>query len=88
MTGKVLPFERPAHRKAQPEPSMVTREETAGRGLSLTLTIGIEAIARAMLEAQHRGESLAEEGWSPADDTDAYLADADGFLYADDDGPD
>ncbi len=32
--------------------------------------------------------SPAEEGWSPADDTDAYLADADGFLYADDDGPD
>ncbi len=88
MTGKVLPFERPAHRTAQPEPSMVTREETAGRGLSFTLTIGIEAIARAMLEAQHRGESLAEEGWSPADDTDACLADADGFLYADDDGPD
>ncbi len=88
MTGKVLPFARPAHREAQPEPSMVTREETAGRGLSFTLTIGIEAIARAMLAAEHRGESLAEEGWSPADDTDADLADADGFLYADDDGPD
>ena len=54
----------------------------------MTLPIGIKAIARARLEAEHRGESLAEEGWAPADDPDAYLADADGFLYADDDGPD
>ena len=88
MTGKLLPFARPAHRTPQPEPSMVTRTETAGGGLSFTLTIGTEAIARAMLEAEYRGEPLAEEGWSPADDTDEALADADGFLYADDDGPD
>ncbi len=88
MTGKLLPFARPAHPTPQPEPSMVTREETAGGGLSFTLTIGTEAIARAILEAEHRGEPLAAEGWSPADDTDEDLADADGFLYADDDGPD
>ena len=30
-------------------------------------------------------ESLAEEGWSPADDPDADIADAGGFLYADED---
>ncbi len=88
VTGKLLPFARPAPRTAQPEPSLVTRDETAGRGLSVTLTIGMEAIARAMLEAEHRGESLVEEGWSPDDDPDADLTDADGFLYADDDGPD
>ena len=29
--------------------------------------------------------ALAEEGWSPADDPDADIADAGGFLYADED---
>ena len=87
MTATILPFARPAPCTPQPAPSMVTREDTAGRGLSFTLTIGTEAIARAMLEAEHRGEPLAEDVWSPADDPDDDLADADGFLYADDDGP-
>ena len=70
---------------------MVTRKETAGGGLSVTLTIGVEAIARAMLEleeAEHRGDPPADQICSPADETDDDLADADGFLYADDDGPD
>ena len=88
MTATILPFARPAHRTPQPEPSMVTREDTAGGGLCVTLTIGAEAIVRAMLKAEHRGEPLVEEVWSPADGTDADVADADGFLYADDDGPD
>ena len=87
MTGKILPFARPAHRKPQPASSMVTREETAGGGLSFTLTIGLEAVARAMLEGEHHGTPLVEETWSPPDDTDDDLADADGFIYADDDGP-
>ena len=86
MTGKLLPFARPATRTPQPEPSMVTREETAGGGLSFSLTIGYEAVARAMLEAEQRGTPLVEHTWSPPDDTE--LVDADGFLYADDDGPD
>ena len=71
-----------------PEPSLVTREETAGGGLCFTPTIGLEAIARAMLEAEHRGTPLVKEGWPPPDDTDDDLTDPDGFLYADDDGPD
>ena len=79
MTGKLLPFDRPTPPEPEPEPTMVTREERPG-GLSFTLTIGHEAIERAMLE----GAPLAE--WSPPDDVE--LADADGFLYADDDGPD
>ena len=34
MTGKVLPFARPAPRTPQPERSMVTCEDPAGGGLS------------------------------------------------------
>ena len=84
-TGKVLPFARPA--PGTPKPGTLVRTEHPGGGLSFTLTIDPAAVARAMLEAEHRGEPLAAEVWSPAEDTDDDLADADGFLYADDDGP-
>ena len=53
-SAKVLPFARPVPRTSQPEPSMVTREETAGGGLSFTLAIGTEAIARATVDAATR----------------------------------
>ena len=85
MTGKLLPFARPALRTPQPEPTMVTREETTGGGLSFTLTIGLEAIDRELAKARLTDAQL-EELWSPPEEID--LADADGFLYADDDGPD
>ena len=80
MTGTLLPFARPAPHEEEPEATLVTRERTAAPGLSFTLTIGHEAIAR---ELAHRGPPPT---WSPPDDLD--LTDADGFLYADDDGPD
>ncbi len=54
MTAKLLPFTRPAPRTPEPEPTLVTREETAGGGLSFTLAIGTEAIARATVDAATR----------------------------------
>ncbi len=53
-SAKVLPFARPVPRTSQPEPSIVTRDETAGGGLSFTLAIGTEAIARATVDAATR----------------------------------
>ena len=53
-SAKVLPFARPAPRAPQPEPSMVTRDETAGEGRSLTLAFGTEAITRATVDAATR----------------------------------
>ena len=89
MTGKILPFARPASGKPQPESSMVTREERPAGDVSFTLTIDAEEIVRAILseeftqlEAEQRSERLAGEDASQADNTDAN-----GFLYADDDGP-
>ena len=84
MTDKLLPFERPAPDAAEPEPTLVTREEPAGGGLSFTLTIGVEAIEREMAQARLSDAQL-EELWSPPEEID--LIDPDGFLYADDDGP-
>ena len=80
MTGKLLPFDRPAPPDPEPEATLVTRQRTAAPGLSFTLTIGHEAIAR---ELAHSGPPPA---WTPPDDTDRI--DPDGFIYADDDGPD
>ena len=57
MTGKLLPFARP---EPQPEQSMLTRERTAAPGLSMTLTIGYEAIDRALPSAP-----LAPDAWTP-----------------------
>ncbi len=80
MTAKLLPFARPAPPAPEPERTMVTRDERPG-GLSFTLTIGAEAIERAMLS------STLLAARSPPDDTDGDLADANGFLCANDDGP-
>ena len=85
MTGKLLPFDRPAPHEEEPEATLVTRERTAAPGLSFTLTIGVEAIEREMAQARLTDAQL-EELWSPPDETD--VIDPDGFIYADDDGPD
>ena len=82
MTGKLLPFAPPA--PPPPEHTLATRERTDG-GLSYTLTIGVEAIERELAKARLSGAQL-ETLWSPPDETDQV--DRDGFLYADDDGPD
>jgi len=84
MTDKILPFARPTPPTPEPEQTLVTREQTAGGGLSFTLTIGIEAIEREMAKARLTGAQL-EELWSPPEEIE--LVDPDGFLYADDDGP-
>ena len=81
MTGKLLPFAPPA--PPPPEQTLVTRERTGG-GLSYTLTIGVEAIDRELAKAKRSGAPL-EEIRSPPDETDQV--DRDGFLCADDDGP-
>ena len=88
MTGKLLPFARPAPRT--PKPGTVVRQETTGGGLSFTLQIDTDELARAIpvreteqLEDESRQDDAGGGDASPVDDTDA-----DGFLYADDDGPD
>ena len=40
MTAKLLPFDRPAPQEPPLEQPVVTRDTTAGGGLSFTLTIG------------------------------------------------
>ena len=87
MTGKLLPFARPAPRT--PKPGTVVRQETTGGGS--------RSHCRSTPTSSHvRSPSERPSNWrtspgrttpggdaSPVDDTDA-----DGFLYADDDGPD
>ena len=46
MTGKLLPFARPAPRT--PKPGTVVRQETTGGGLSFTLQIDTDELARAI----------------------------------------
>ena len=84
MTAKLPPFDRPDPHPPDPEPTLVTRRETAGGGLSFTLTIGIEAIERELRKPPLTRAQL-DALWSPPEEVDEV--DPDGFIYADDDGP-
>ncbi len=47
---------------------MATRTETAGGGVSFKITIGQEAIERAILQGKHHGEPLNEKNSASATD--------------------